>query len=93
MKSKKKLHKEVLPSATLHLFEAFEAFSDLIQDLHLDQNLCLVGGTALALQIGHRKSNDLDLACFDKKLPNNAIDQFLSELKRSEEHTSELQSH
>ena len=82
MKSKKKLHKEVLPSATLHLFEAFEAFSDLIQDLHLDQNLCLVGGTALALQIGHRKSNDLDLACFDKKLPNNAIDQFLSELKK-----------
>ncbi|HEV8082975.1 MAG TPA: nucleotidyl transferase AbiEii/AbiGii toxin family protein [Chitinophagaceae bacterium] len=24
------------------------------------QNFCLVGGTALALQLGHRKSEDLD---------------------------------
>lgn len=76
-----KLHQEVLPPNTLNLFKEFQSYAGLIQKLRLDQQLCLVGGTALALQIGHRKSNDLDLACFDKKLPNKAIDQFLFELK------------
>lgn len=83
MGSLNKLHQEVLPPNTLNLFREFHAYAGLIQELRLDQQLCLVGGTALALQIGHRKSNDLDLACFDKKLPNNAIDQFLSELKKT----------
>lgn len=83
MSNLNKLHQEVLPLNTLNLFKEFQAYSDLIQELRLDQHLCLVGGTALALQIGHRKSNDLDLACFDKKLPNNAIDQFLLELKKT----------
>ena len=83
MGSLNKLHQEVLPPNTLNLFKEFHAYAGLIQELRLDQQLCLVGGTALALQIGHRKSNDLDLACFDKKLPNNAIDQFLFELKKT----------
>lgn len=78
-----KLHQEVLPPNTLNLFKEFQSYAGLIQELRLDQQLCLVGDTALALQIGHRKSNDLDLACFDKKLPNNAIDQFLLELKKT----------
>ncbi len=77
----KKLHLETLPPSTLKVFELFDSHSALIKNLRLDQNLCLVGGTALSLQINHRRSNDLDLACFDKKLPNYAIDEFLSHLR------------
>lgn len=77
----KKLYRDTLPASTLQLFESFNKYSKLIKELNLDGNLCLVGGTALALQIAHRKSNDLDFACFDKKLPNHAIDQFLSTLR------------
>lgn len=40
----------------------------------------LVGGTALAIQIGHRVSEDLDFNIFGKKLPIRAIDQMLDEL-------------
>ena len=78
---KNKLYLSTLPIETLKLFESLNDHAKLIKDLKLDQHLCLVGGTALALQINHRRSNDLDLACFDKKLPNHAIDQFLSALK------------
>jgi predicted nucleotidyltransferase component of viral defense system len=77
----KKLYRDTLPASTLQLFESFDKHSKLIKELNLDQNLCLVGGTALALLINHRRSNDLDFACFDKKLPNHAIDQFLSILR------------
>jgi hypothetical protein len=40
----------------------------------------LVGGTALALQIGHRISEDLDFNIFGQKLPIKAIDGLLDEL-------------
>jgi Nucleotidyl transferase AbiEii toxin, Type IV TA system len=40
----------------------------------------LVGGTALALQIGHRVSEDLDFNLFGRKLPVKAIDGLLDEL-------------
>ena len=40
----------------------------------------LVGGTALALQIGHRISEDLDFNIFGQKLPLKAIDGILDEL-------------
>ena len=40
----------------------------------------LVGGTALALQIGHRISEDLDFNIFGQKLPMRAIDGILEEL-------------
>jgi len=39
----------------------------------------LVGGTALALQMGHRISEDLDFNLFGKKLPKRAIDEMLEE--------------
>lgn len=39
----------------------------------------LVGGTALALQIGHRISEDLDFNIFGQKLPIRAIDALLDE--------------
>ena len=40
----------------------------------------LVGGTALAIQIGHRVSEDLDFNIFGQKLPIRAIDEMLDEL-------------
>ena len=40
----------------------------------------LVGGTALALQIGHRISEDLDFNIFGQKLPVGRIDSILDEL-------------
>ena len=87
----KKLYQDTLPASTLQLFESLNGHSKLIKELNLDGNLCLVGGTALALQIDHRKSNDLDFACFDKKLPNHAIDQFLLILKKNKD-VNELNS-
>lgn len=41
----------------------------------------LIGGTALALIIGHRLSNDLDFAFFGEQLPAGQIDSLVSELK------------
>lgn len=43
----------------------------------------LVGGTALALQIGHRISEDLDFNIFGQKLPIRVIDELLDELAAS----------
>lgn len=43
--------------------------------------LTLIGGTAIALIIGHRLSNDLDFAFFGNKLPTYAIDSLVNELK------------
>lgn len=50
------LHTEILETKTLEL---------LTQLMHCDQikDFCLVGGTALSLYLGHRKSIDLDLFC------------------------------
>lgn len=41
----------------------------------------LIGGTAIALNIGHRLSNDLDFAFFDDKLPTSDLDSLTIELK------------
>lgn len=48
------LHYQTIDSPTLELLKALMNIPEFGQ-------LCLVGGTALALQIGHRKSIDLDL--------------------------------
>jgi hypothetical protein len=48
------LHLETIESRTLDLLIK-------LQDISIFSDLRLVGGTALALQIGHRKSIDLDL--------------------------------
>lgn len=45
------------------------------------EGLTLIGGTAIALTIGHRLSNDLDFAFFGDKLPTYAIDSLVNELK------------
>ena len=48
------LHYRTIDTKTLELLKK-------LQKIHEFSNLRLVGGTALALQIGHRKSIDLDL--------------------------------
>lgn len=42
----------------------------------------LIGGTALALQPGHRISLDFDFALFGNTLPGPTIDNLISQLKR-----------
>lgn len=48
------LHLETISSSTLEILNK-------LMDISEFDNLRLVGGTGLALQIGHRKSIDLDL--------------------------------
>lgn len=54
------MHPEALAGDTRALFERSLGASALAP-------FTLVGGTALALQIGHRQSLDLDLATFDEQ--------------------------
>lgn len=68
-----KLKLEFMPEATQ------KNFARLKDDPRL-AGFTLVGGTALALQIGHRISEDLDFNIFGQKLPIQAIDGLLDEL-------------
>ncbi len=68
-----KLKLEFMPEAT------HKNFARLKGDARL-AGFTLVGGTALALQIGHRFSEDLDFYIFGQKLPLKAIDGLLDEL-------------
>lgn len=67
---------EFMPEATQ------KNFARLKEDPRL-AGFSLVGGTALALQIGHRISEDLDFNIFGQKLPVKAIDEILDELAAS----------
>jgi len=70
------LRTDLLPAATKKNFAR----------LHNDARLAifsLVGGTALALQIGHRISEDLDFNIFGSKLPIRAINGVLNDLSAS----------
>ncbi len=60
--------------------EAKELFDVLCKASEL-KGLTLMGGTALALQIGHRTSLDFDFACFDGQIPSSAINKFIARLK------------
>ena len=68
-----KLKLELMPAATQ------KNFARLKDDARL-AGFTLVGGTALALQIGHRISEDLDFNIFGQKLPIKAIDGLLDDL-------------
>lgn len=65
---------EVLPGRTADVFDALARMREL-------SGLTLVGGTALALQIGHRISQDLDFATFESQLPGRDIDQAMLRLQ------------
>ncbi len=54
------LHYETVDADTLDLLKALQQLTDL-------EGFLLVGGTSLALQIGHRKSIDLDLFADNQK--------------------------
>lgn len=71
-----KLKMELMPKATQR------NFSRLKDDARL-AGFTLVGGTALALQIGHRISEDLDFNLFGQKLPIRRIDEILDDLAKA----------
>ena len=68
-----KLKLQFMPEATQ------KNFARLQNDPRL-AGFTLVGGTALALQIGHRVSEDLDFNIFGQKLPIKVLDGLLDEL-------------
>ena len=68
-----KLKLEFMPEATQ------KNFARLKDDPRL-AGFTLVGGTALALQIGHRISEDLDFNIFGQKLPIKTLDGLLDDL-------------
>lgn len=60
------LRLDLIPSATRAVI------AKLAQETALS-GFCLVGGTALALQAGHRRSLDVDLVCFANALDKNSL--------------------
>lgn len=68
------MHTTSLPEKTLDLLEAVSGGCDEIK------NFLLVGGTALALQIAHRLSEDLDFAFPEKKLDRKLIATITNQL-------------
>jgi hypothetical protein len=67
---------DFLPQATQQLFHRLK------EDPRLG-SFTLVGGSALALHIGHRMSEDLDFNCFGYDLPCFKLDALLAELSDS----------
>ncbi len=68
------LKTEFLPSPTRALFERLTGEALL-------ENMLLVGGSALALQIGHRLSEDLDFTTLEPKLPTARLDALMAALE------------
>lgn len=69
-----KLRLEFLPQRTRRLFRR-------LRSEPLLEGLVLAGGSALALQIGHRISEDLDFVCLESKLPTRHVDALMSKLE------------
>lgn len=68
------LHRNLLLPEANALFDSLIAAPEL-------KGLTLIGGTALALQLGHRISLDFDFAQFGGDLPGFQIDQLMRRLK------------
>ena len=67
---------EILPEKTREVFDYLygsKAFSDL--------NMRLFGGTALALLVGHRLSEDLDFFHTEETLPRTPLNQLLASMR------------
>ena len=69
------LYRNILRPEANALFEVLGRASEM-------EGLTLIGGTALALQLGHRISLDFDFAQFGGTLPSFAIDKLISRLKQ-----------
>jgi predicted nucleotidyltransferase component of viral defense system len=67
---------ELMPESTQNIFNRLKDDPRLV-------GFTLVGGTALAIQIGHRISEDLDFNIFGQVLPTKAIDSVLNDLEAS----------
>lgn len=68
------LRLDAIRPETAQLFGVLAQFPQLT-------GLTLIGGTAIALLIGHRRSNDLDFAVIGDQLPVVQIDSLIAELK------------
>lgn len=68
------LKTKFLPPPTRALFKRLKGEALL-------ENMLLVGGSALALQIGHRLSEDLDFATLESKLPAARLDALMAALE------------
>ena len=75
-----KLNTSILSNKARALFEALSGSSEL-------EGFTLIGGTALALQIGHRVSLDFDFASFEQGLATGKIDALISRLKSQSDHS------
>jgi len=60
-----------IPKETAKLFDEFAKLAFI-------KNFTLVGGTALALQLGHRQSEDLDFIFDGEKIPTTSIKREIS---------------
>lgn len=69
------MHKEILTPAQIHLLPLVQKFA---------KDFYLVGGTAIALHIGHRRSIDFDLFTH-KEFENNKIKRIIAKEKRINE--------
>jgi hypothetical protein len=65
-----KLKRTVLPPATVAVIDRLAVETALAR-------FCLIGGTAMAIQVGHRRSLDIDLVTFDKTLDKNELSRAL----------------
>ena len=70
----------MLPERTENLLRAIDGSPSA-------SDLLLVGGTAMALRIAHRKSADLDFAFGSQRLPRRKIDKLLDELRANHDVT------
>lgn len=74
MPKPRRIRLEAIRPETASLFTLLAHFPQL-------KGLTLIGGTAIALNLGHRLSNDLDFAFFGDKLPTHDLDSLVTELK------------
>ena len=79
------LHRNILRPEAGTLFEVLSRAPEM-------EGLTLIGGTALALQIGHRISLDFDFAQFGGALPSFTIDKLISRLKQEGHQTQMITS-
>lgn len=80
------LCREILRPQAEELFEILGASPEL-------EGMTLIGGTALALQLGHRVSLDFDFAKFGGSLPGFQIDRLIDRLKKDGHKAQMITSH
>lgn len=67
------MHTDALPERTARVLEMLSKRPELA-------DFALIGGSALALQVGHRMSEDLDFTAVPAKLPRQALKRVMDDL-------------